>query len=64
MTVYNIQNKCMIVKRIRCMSNKTYCTKSTLHQIPQIGTTIITALTIVIRIKNFYKSIFGRVDES
>jgi hypothetical protein len=51
MTVYNIQNKCMIVKRIRCMSNKTYYRKSLPHQISQIGTTIITALTVVIRIK-------------
>jgi hypothetical protein len=51
MTVHFIQNKCIIVKQIRCMRIKTYCTKSLPRQISQIGTTIITALTIVIRIE-------------
>lgn len=51
MIVHNIQNQCVIVKQIRCMSIKTYCTKSLPHQISQIGTNIITALIMVIRIK-------------
>jgi hypothetical protein len=51
MTVHFIQNKCIIVKQIRCRRIKTYRTKSLPHPISQIGTTIITALTIVNRIK-------------
>jgi hypothetical protein len=41
----------MIVKQIRCRRITTYCIKSLPHQISQIGTTIMTALTMVIRIK-------------
>ena len=51
MTVHFIQNKCIIVKQIRCRRIKIYLTKSLPHPISQIGTTIITALTIVNRIK-------------
>jgi hypothetical protein len=51
MTVHNIQNQCVIVKHIRYTSITTCCTKSLLHHTSQIGTTIINALTMVIRIE-------------
>ena len=51
MTVHSIQNPCVIVKHIRYTSIKTCCTKSLPHHTSQIGTTIITALTMVIRIE-------------
>jgi hypothetical protein len=51
MTVHNIQNQYVIVKHIRYTSIKTCCTKTLPHHISQIGTTIITALTMVIRIE-------------
>ena len=51
MTVHNIQNQCVIVQHIRYTSLKTCCTKSLPHQSSQIGTTIINALTMVIRIE-------------
>ena len=64
MTVHTIQNQCVIVKQISCMNIKTYCKKSLPHQISQIGTSIITALTIVIRIKLTFMNQFSGVDES
>ncbi len=51
MTVHNIQNQCVIVKHIRYTSITTCCTKSLLHHTSQIGTIIINALTMVIRIE-------------
>jgi hypothetical protein len=64
MTVHNIQNQYVIVKHIRYMCIKTCCTKSLPHQISQIGTTIRTALTMVIRIEPTVVINFREVDES
>ncbi len=64
MTVHNIQNQCVIVKHIGYTSLKTCCTKSLPHHISQIGTTIINALTMVIRIQPIVVINFREVDES
>jgi hypothetical protein len=64
MTVHNIQNQCVIVKHIRYTSLKTCCTKSLPHHTSQIGTTIINALTMVIRIEPTVVINFREVDES
>ena len=63
MTVHNIQNHYVIVKQIRYPGIKTCYTKSIPYHISQIGTSIITALTMVIRIEPTVVINFREVDE-